>query len=266
MINLFSTRAKMVRPLSKEVVRQIHQLLQEGKSCRAIAAALEVSKSVVIKTRKNMASPPPICRSGRKKILSTVLERRVLRDLRTQKVENAVQIHKNLVEYAGVKLSVETVRNTLRAAGLKGHVKIKKPLLTQRHKKLRLEFARAHAHWSAEDWEKVIFSDESKMNRLGSDGRVWTWRKPGSALEARYVKPTLKFGGGSVMIWGCMMAGGVGTMQRIVGKMNASYYVDILSRNLPATCEKFNKQPQDIVFQHDNDPKHTAKMTKKNGL
>ena len=251
----------MVRPLPKKIVELAHQLLREGKSCRAVAATLDVSKSVIIKLRKNMTFPPPICASSRKKILSIAQEWWILRDQRQQNVETAVQIHKNLVEFDNLNLSVQTVRNTLRSAGLRGRAKAKKPLLTKRHQKLRLDFARVHSNWTMEDWKMVIFSDETKINRMGSDGREWTWRKPGSALQPRHVKPTLKFGGGSVMVWGCMMARGVGTAQRIVGKMTANYYVEILSTNLPASSQKLHVKSSDVLFQHDNDPKHTVKTT-----
>jgi hypothetical protein len=27
-----------------------------------------------------------------------------------------------------------------------------------------------------EDWKKVVWSDETKTNRLGSDGRKWVWK------------------------------------------------------------------------------------------
>ncbi len=36
-----------------------------------------------------------------------------------------------------------------------------KPLLTMKMKKKRLAFCRKYRHWTAADWEKVIYSDES---------------------------------------------------------------------------------------------------------
>ncbi len=48
-----------------------------------------------------------------------------------------------------------------------------------------------------------------------------------------------------------MSAAGTGELQFIEGTMNANMYCDILKRRLGRRAE----------FQHDNDPKHTSKMT-----
>ena len=46
----------------------------------------------------------------------------------------------------------------------------------------------------------MVWSDETKFNHLGSDGRRWVWKKPGENLSDGPVEGTLKFGGGSVML------------------------------------------------------------------
>lgn len=53
--------------------------------------------------------------------------------------------------------STTTVRRTLNKAGLYGRVARKKPLLD----------------WTMTEWNKVVWSDESKFNLFGSDGRVY---------------------------------------------------------------------------------------------
>ena len=74
-------------------------------------------------------------------------------------------------------------------------VKAKRPLLTKRHRKERLDFALAH-----QDWKSVVWPDEIKINSLGSAGRIWGWKKAGEDLSDRLVKKTAKFGGGSLMM------------------------------------------------------------------
>jgi hypothetical protein len=46
---------------------------------------------------------------------------------------------------------------------------------------------------------------KTKINRIGSDGRVYTWKKKGESLSDRTTTPTVKSGGGNnLMVWGCM--------------------------------------------------------------
>ena len=123
-----------------------------------------------------------------------------------------------------------------------------------------MEFALEHQHWTLDDWRRVIWSDETKINRVGSDGRVWGWKKAGSEPQ---VQGTLKFGGGSLMVWGCMTPQGVGYMCKIDGKMDAELYTTILQDDLLATVDYYGLEREELIFQQDNDPKHTSKKASK---
>ena len=138
-------------------------------------------------------------------------------------------------------------------------VKGKKPLLTKRHRRERLDFAIQHKDWTLEDWKKVVWSDETKINRLGSDGKKWVWKKAREPLSDRLVEGTLKFGGGSLMVWGCMLWDGVGYACKIEGKMDGDLYIKILEEDLQESLGYFGKSPEDVIFQQDNDPKHKCK-------
>jgi hypothetical protein len=118
-------------------------------------------------------------------------------------------------------------------------------------------------NWSVDDWKNVLFSDESKMNLYESDGRAYCWRKRGAAIQDHHAIPTVKGGGGSIMIWGCFNADGPGQLCLIEGKMNAEYYQNILGSHLIASVEKLGMDRNTFIFQQDNDPKHTAKSTTK---
>ena len=55
---------------------------------------------------------------------------------------------------------------------------------------------------------------------------------------------------------------GEGKISVIDGRMNAQKYKQILQENLMSSVESL-KLPSDYIFQQDNDPKNTAKSTKK---
>ena len=145
---------------------------------------------------------------------------------------------------------------------MKAVVKRKRPLLSKRHRRARLDFAIAHKDWTVEDWKRVVWSDETKINRLGSDGRKWVWKKAGEGLSDRLVQGTVKFGGGSLMVWGCMLWEGVGYACKIDGRMDGDLFVKILDEDLQESLNYYGKSPGDVLFQQDNDPKHKcAKAT-----
>ena len=85
----------------------------------------------------------------------------------------------------------------------------------------------------------------------------------GEGLTDRQVEGTLKFGGGNVMMWGCMFWEGIGYVTRIEGKMDAQLYCSILEDELQQSLEFYHKTPDDIIFKQDNDPKYTSKLAQK---
>ena len=55
-----------------------------------------------------------------------------------------------------------------------------------------------------------------------------------------------------------MTAAGVGELYFIEGNMNSNMYYEILQQSMIPSLQKLGRR---AVFQHDNDPKHTSKMT-----
>jgi len=62
----------------------------------------------------------------------------------------------------------------------------------------------------SEDWKRVLWSDETKLNFFGSYDRKWAWKGQDSGLSDRLVEGIVMCGGGSVMVWGCMLWDGPG--------------------------------------------------------
>lgn len=63
--------------------------------------------------------------------------------------------------------SARTVRRRLLEDGLVSRRAAKKPLLSRKNIRDRLIFCKRYRDWTAEDWGKVIFSDESSFDCLG---------------------------------------------------------------------------------------------------
>ncbi|CAM4746608.1 unnamed protein product [Rotaria magnacalcarata] len=108
-------------------------------------------------------------------------------------------------------------------------------------------------------WKNVVCSDESKFNLFGSDGKVMVWRTRHEEFDPKCTVPTVKHGGGSVMIWVSFTRQGVGKLCLLDRIMDRFYYRDILEQNLLPSINHL-KLGQQCMFMHDNDPKHTSKI------
>lgn len=62
------------------------------------------------------------------------------------------------------------------------------------------------------------------------------------------------------MVWGCMLWKGTGLVVRIDGNMNKELYTKILEEDLVRTLEQYKLKLSNILFQYDNNLKHTSKM------
>ena len=63
------------------------------------------------------------------------------------------------------------------------------------------------------------------------------------------------------MLWGCFSVAGSGRLVKIEGKMNAAMYRNLLEEILLQSALDLRLGRQ-FIFQQDNDPKHTAKISK----
>lgn len=160
----------------------------------------------------------------------------------------------------GKDLSRHTVSRRLRAFGLKAHTAVTKPLISKKNQKARLSFAEEHVVWTEENWSRVHFSDESKFNLFGSDGKHYVRRHIGERLNPKCVKKSVKGGGGSVMVWGMFSAAGVGPLVQLHGRVNANVYQNLLQQHMVPYLRSSPNQP--AVFMQDNAPCHTAKRVK----
>jgi transposase len=247
-----------MHPISSAQKENILSLASSGLSLRQIASRAGVGKSTISRVLQDILPNRLVPPSGRPSKLSARSQQAILTQITTGKAANAVQATHHINTIISTPVSSETVRRTLRKNSLKAVVKKKKPLLLPRHRKQRLAFALKYKEWTVEDWKRVIWSDETKINRIASDGRQWVWKKTGEGLTDREIQGTVKFGGGNLMVWGCMGWEGVGRLAEVEGRMDAEQYVDILETNLLPTMEESDIPLEDLIFQQDGDSKHTS--------
>ena len=236
---------------------------KSGKGYRTISATLKVPVSTVaciILKWKKFGTTRNLPRAGRPPKLSNRGRRALVREVTKNPMVTLSELQRSSME-RGETSRRTTICAAIHQSGLYGRVARRKPLLSKRHMAARLEFAKRHLKDSQTMRNKILWSDETKIELFGINARRRVWRRPGTAHHLENTIPTVKHGGGSIMLWGCFSAAGTGRLVRIEGKMNAAMYRDILDENLFQSTVDL-RLGRHFIFQQDNDPKHTAKISK----
>lgn len=253
-----------VKEHSFDVRQKIVDAHMSGSGYKTISKRFEVPVSTVrniIKKYGAFNTVQNLTGRGRKKKLSPRTVRQVIREVEKDPKTTGKKVVHQLSEQ-GTEISVSTLRRTLRSHGIRGYRPRKTPLLSKKHVKARLEFAREFIDKDSTFWSSVLWSDETKIELFGSRDVSFVWRKKGEAFNPKNTVPTVKYGGGSRMFWGCFSANGTGKLFTVDGIMRQDQYIKILTENLKPSAEALSIGAN-WVFQHDNDPKHTAKSVKK---
>ncbi|KAI2650568.1 Transposable element Tcb2 transposase [Labeo rohita] len=202
----------------------IDTLHKEGKTQKVIAKEADCSQSSVFKHINMEVKGRKRC--GRKKCTSNSDNRTLERIVKQNPFKNVGEIHKEWT-----------------AAGVNGVRK-------------RLTWAK---DWTAAEWSKVMFSDESKVYISFENQGPRVWRKRGEAQNPCCLRSSVKFPQ-SVMVWGAMSSAGVGPLCFLRSKVNAAVYQDVLEHfMLPAADQLYGDA--DFIFQQVLGPAHSAKAT-----
>ncbi len=258
----------MIIMRSKELPEELRDRIvarhRSDQGYKKNSAAFMVPKSTVasiILKWKTFGTTRTLPRAGHAAKLSYRGRRALVREVKKNPKITVAQLQRCIREM-GESCRKSTITAALHQSGLYGRVARQKPLLRARHMKACMEFAKKHLKDSKMVTNKILWSDETKIELFGLNSKRYVWRKPGTAHHLSNTVPTVKHGGGSIiMLRGCFSAAGTGRLVAIEGKMNAAKYRDILDENLLQSAQDLRLDRR-FTFQQDNDPKHTAKITK----
>lgn len=243
-----------------QIRKTIIKLHQENEVSRDIASKLSIGKTTVnniIKKWKDTNTLVDKQVPGRPRKTTRRVDKVIKRKAVVDPKKNAAIIACELREENLADVSRSTVSRRLNEVGLFGCVfGAKKPLISAKNKKARLEFAKTHENWAVEDWKKVFFSDETKINLFGNDGKRYVRRPKNARYGSRYQIPTVKHGGGNIMAWGGFSYRSVGPLVKIKGIMDKVVYKNILADHMLPYARQ--NMPRGWIFQQDNDPKHRS--------
>ena len=137
--------------ISLENRGKVLALSEEGYSQRAVARRVGCSQrsvSDILRKQRLTGCVRDHVIIGRKRKTTIKEDRLIVRKSKADRFKTATEIKAEMQVEHGVRISSSTIRRRLREAGLNGCKTRKKPRLTARHKKARLEFARLHKNLS----------------------------------------------------------------------------------------------------------------------
>src|SRR3979490_2858716 len=247
-----------MKSISAEKHSSVVSLLNEGYSYHQIQARTGLEKGTIGRISREVEGDKENHPGGRPSKLSPYDKHSIIHQISSGKLENAVQATQFINSIISTSVTPQTVRNVLKEAGFRSATKKKVPMLKGSHCQQRLKFAQYHENWTLEDWKRVLWTDESKINRIGSDGKVYVWKQQGEPVSDRTTTATVKHGGGNnLVVWGCMGWNGVGKVVEVPRQMDAVQNCEALEEGVEESIESLEMAKDKWYFQQDNDPKHT---------
>jgi len=162
---------------------------------------------------------------------------------------------RELLQYWKQQVSIWTVYRRLRERGFRRCRPVKRPLLTQRHRQLREQWAMERSLWREPQWNRIVWTDESRFCLRVVNGRLRVWRLAGERFRDDVVIPRVQGGGGSVMVWAAIWTGGRSQLFVVQASLTGSVYRDLLQHFV----EEYRADlPEHWILQDDNAPPHRA--------
>lgn len=254
---------KKTKEYSEDFKTAVVKAVQDGHSQSEVARLFKISRQIISVWCRNFearGTAAKLPRSGRPKKTTQKDDHIMVRLSKADPQLTAQSVTNIFNENRELKIHVATVRRRLNDAGLHARRPSRKPFISKKNRIARLAFAKNHLHWGQKEWSKVLWSDESKFNLFSSDGIQYVRRPVGKRNDVKYLVPTVKHGGGSVMVWGCFSRDGTGPLIHVEGIMNSQVYTDIVKSNMLPHAK--DKMPRGWIFQQDNDPKHRSAHSK----
>ncbi|GFX31820.1 transposable element Tc1 transposase [Trichonephila clavipes] len=228
-----------------------------GWSTRRVAGQVDRSECAVRNCRKQWTregTHPRKTGSGATRKTTRREDRRIVR----QALVDPTVTRSTIRADVGVAIVPQTISRHLEEANLKYKHPFRAFHLTPKHRQQRLLWCQARSTWNVTDWQKVVFSDESRFVLETDDNRVRMWRRPGERYNPpphTVLRHTARTAG--VMVWGIIAYDSRSTLIVMRGTLTSQRYVDDILR--PHVGPFLNGLPG-AIFQQDNSRPHTARV------
>ncbi|GFV42120.1 transposable element Tc1 transposase [Trichonephila clavipes] len=110
--------------------------------------------------------------------------------------------HSTIPADVGVSIVPQTISKHLAEANLKSKRPFRTLPLTPEHRQLLLQWCQARSMWNVTDWQKIVFSYDSRFVLGTDDNRVRMWRRPGERYSSPHTVLPQTARTAGVIVWG----------------------------------------------------------------
>ena len=237
--------------MQKQKREHLKNLYDAGiTSAKELKRITRIPKSTIYENLKKFDKGKGIERkagSGKISILQKHDKCRIVSITKMKPKMSAERIAIRAYELGSPQVSARTIQRYLKSICWRKLIPLKKPFLTQKMKDQRVSWCKNHLNT---DWERVIFSDESKFQMYRITQKQWGKKR--DTIPVPKHPPSL-------MIWEAISLNGEKKLEIVSGTIDSDKYISILDKNLLWMTNHY--YPNELLFQQDNAPCHISKKT-----
>ena len=162
----------------------------------------------------------------------------------------------NISKIVNVPISKATVSRRLHENGYRRYIARKKPYLSAKNIKERLEWAKLYKDWTIEQWKKVVWSDETMLQIRHSSKQRWVTHRKGEELDSKNVYPTFKMVRVTLMVWAYFIGDKVGPLMIFnEGGVGGDEYLEVILDGLLSFVDdlaKLTEEPDTVRVQKES--------------
>ncbi|GFX29093.1 transposable element Tcb1 transposase [Trichonephila clavipes] len=203
-------------------------------------------------TDRRGRSHPPQCTPSRE-------DRQIVRMAVTDHSVTSRSVVQHIESVTHHSVSARTIRSRLQHSGLSARRPLLGLPLTQNHRRLRHQSCDKRRIWAAE-WNKVVFTDESRICLQHHDGWIRVWRHRGERMLNICVMHHHTGGVPGIMAWGGIGYHSRTRLVRIAGTLNSQRYI---SEVLEPVVLPYLLDLATAILQQDNARPHVARIVQR---
>ncbi|GFV35196.1 transposable element Tcb1 transposase [Trichonephila clavipes] len=204
--------------------------IEEGRKITDVAREFDIAHNVVSRLRKSFKTTGMCSRrhgGGRVRSTTSAEDRYIILSAKRNRSTTAQQVANQFLAASGKQISRKTVARRLRGGGLYARRPVVCVPLTRQHRTARLQWCREHHNWTEQDWECVLFSDDSRFSLSSDCRRQLIWRESGTAYRPENIQEKDRYPTCSIMVWAGIMINGRTRLHVVAnGTMTGQRYID----------------------------------------